>query len=89
MEVKWFPVKRYEGYYEISNSGEMRSVDRYDSQGRFYKGKTLKTREQDNEYRQGTYARLCKYGKTKELDIKYIAVNSMPKEELWWNNGDK
>ena len=26
--MKWLPVKNYEGYYEVSESGEVRSVER-------------------------------------------------------------
>lgn len=28
MEIQWKPINNYEGYYEISNQGEVRSVDR-------------------------------------------------------------
>lgn len=42
----WKPVKGYEGLYEVSNKGNVRSVDRYvrnDKQYRLLKGKPMKT----------------------------------------------
>lgn len=27
--IRWLPVKNYEGYYEVNNLGEVRSVERY------------------------------------------------------------
>lgn len=38
----WKPVKNYEGLYEVSNLGEVRSLDRTDSIGRKIKGRLLK-----------------------------------------------
>ena len=41
----WKPVKDYEGYYEVSNLGRVRRLDRYDygcGYARFYKGRILK-----------------------------------------------
>lgn len=43
--MKWLPVKNYEGYYEVSESGEVRSVDRVlpvtKQSDRLFKGKVL------------------------------------------------
>ena len=41
MEV-WKAIDGYEGVYEVSNHGRVRSLDRYDSMGRFRPGKILK-----------------------------------------------
>lgn len=41
MEV-WKSIDGYEGLYEVSNNGQVRSLDRYDSMGRFRPGKVLK-----------------------------------------------
>lgn len=38
----WKPVVGYEGLYEVSNLGKVKSLDKYDSIGRFIKGKILK-----------------------------------------------
>lgn len=37
----WKPVKDYEGFYEVSNKGRVRSVDRIDLRGRRRKGKII------------------------------------------------
>lgn len=37
----WKPVKGYEGFYEVSNKGRVRSVDRIDLRGRRRKGKII------------------------------------------------
>ena len=34
-EEIWKPILGFEGYYEVSNLGRVRSVDRYNSRGRF------------------------------------------------------
>ena len=54
MIEEWRPVVGYEGLYEVSNTGRVRSVDRYvvDSLGhrRFYKGKVLSIVKNKNGY---------------------------------------
>lgn len=40
-EEIWKPVQGFEGLYEVSNMGRVRSVDKYDAIGRFYRGKVL------------------------------------------------
>ena len=41
MNEEWRPIEGYEGLYEVSNTGRVRSVDRYDSRNCFRKGKVL------------------------------------------------
>lgn len=41
-EEIWRPVKGYEGLYEVSSYGRVRSLDKYDSMNRFYEGRILK-----------------------------------------------
>ena len=48
MKEIWKPIKNYEGLYEVSNNGRIRSVDRvvefntaYGKQERFFKGKII------------------------------------------------
>ncbi|WP_084978779.1 NUMOD4 motif-containing HNH endonuclease [Prescottella equi] len=38
----WCPVPGYEGYYEVSNLGQVRGLDRYGSDGRRVAGRVLK-----------------------------------------------
>ena len=38
---EWRPVVGYEGLYEVSNTGQVRSLDKYDSLGVFWIGKLL------------------------------------------------
>lgn len=38
----WKPVPNYEGVYEVSSLGQVRSIDRLDNLGRRYRGVTLK-----------------------------------------------
>lgn len=42
MIEEWRPVKGYEGFYEVSNMGNVRSLDKIDKNGRSLKGKILK-----------------------------------------------
>src|SRR5699024_11530919 len=63
---QWLPVPGYEGLYEISDSGRVRSVDRWyvraDSRKYFVKGKTLQQCVTSNGYLTVT---LRKNGKTR------------------------
>ena len=42
MMEEWRPIVGYEGLYEVSNTGQVRSLDKYDSMNRFYEGRILK-----------------------------------------------
>lgn len=42
MAEEWRPVAGYEGLYEVSDLGRVRSLDRFDSTGRFRRGQLLK-----------------------------------------------
>jgi hypothetical protein len=54
MNERWLPVIGYEGWYEVSDAGRVRSVDRYieykDGRKRFYKSQ-LRTQVDLNGYR--------------------------------------
>lgn len=39
---EWLPVVGYEGYYEVSDHGRVRSLDRTDSLGRLQRGRVLR-----------------------------------------------
>jgi len=76
MERTWKDIKGYEGYYQISNFGEVRSLDRYivysDGRRRFYKGQIIKPKDcTDKRYK---YVKLCKDGKTKQFLIHRLVA---------------
>lgn len=50
MIEEWKPVVGYEGLYEVSNTGQVRSLDKYDTKGRFLRGKILKLKKCNNGY---------------------------------------
>jgi len=54
MEEIWKDVEGYDGCYQVSNYGKVKSIDRYveytDGRVRFYKGKILKTRKNKDGY---------------------------------------
>ena len=71
MEEIWKPVKGFEGYYEVSNLGRVRSIDRVvvdtvRNCERLLKGKILIQRDNSNGYKNVMF---CKEHK---LDNKYV-----------------
>ena len=50
MIEEWRPIEGYEGLYEVSNTGQVRSVDRYDNRNCFRKGKVLSPIKDTNGY---------------------------------------
>ncbi|WP_462399780.1 NUMOD4 domain-containing protein [Lacticaseibacillus pantheris] len=54
MIEEWKPVKQYEGTYEVSNLGRVRSVDRFDTNGHHLRSVVLKP-----HYNKKGYARVC------------------------------
>lgn len=50
MEEQWKPVVSYEGYYEVSDQGRVRSLDRVQRNGRFLKGRVMKQSPYLNGY---------------------------------------
>lgn len=82
MEI-WISVKGFEGVYEISNHGRVRSVDRINvnSKGvtRTDKGKTLKLVDRGNEY---LFVSLSKNNKKYNFSIHIgVAVHFVPNPE--------
>ena len=47
MQEVWKPIYGYEGIYEVSNFGNVRSVDRIDFAGRHLKGKLFSTKAKE------------------------------------------
>lgn len=77
MEEIWKDVKNYEGYYQVSNFGNVRSVDRIviSSNGKSYplKGKILKMEKGVNGY---LFRILCKNGKTENALIHRLVAEA-------------
>ena len=48
----WRDIKGYEGQYQVSNKGDVRSIDRINHIGRRYSGRTLRPRYHTNGYLQ-------------------------------------
>lgn len=69
----WKPIAGYEGTYEVSNCGRVRSVDKYDTVGRFRKGRVLKA--SDNKY---GYLTVCLYkdGKGKSIRVHRLVCEA-------------
>lgn len=65
-EEIWRPIVGYEGLYEVSSYGRVRSLDRYDSRNHFKKGRILKNRDNCNGYL------LCGLSKNGIVKNKYI-----------------
>ena len=72
---EWRPIEGYEGFYEVSNLGQVRSLDRVvkDSRcKRIFKGKVLKTSKDINGYH---YVDLTKEAKRKKFLLhRLVAV---------------
>lgn len=77
----WKPIYGYEGLYEVSNIGKVRSLDRYvDFRGRkrIFKGRILKFKKagSDDEYQS---VALSKNGKTKYITVhRLVAIAFIP-----------
>ena len=66
IEEIWRPIEGYEGLYEISSYGRVRSMDRYDGRNHFIKGKLLKNKDNGNGYL------ICSLSKNGIVKNKYI-----------------
>lgn len=77
MIEEWRPVEGYEGLYEVSNLGRVRSVDRYvvDSleNRRFYKGKVLSPGIRPDGY---LFVILSCNGKSKTINVHRIVAQA-------------
>lgn len=74
----WKPVKGYEGLYEVSNKGNVRSVDRYVTNGNRYrllKGKPKKPSPESGGY---LITNLSKNGQVKTYFVHRLVANVLP-----------
>ena len=74
----WKPIKGYEGYYEVSNLGNVRSIDRaiYDNNClRVFKGKLLKP-TLHNGKQSYYYVSLSKFSHSKKIFIHRLVAET-------------
>lgn len=77
--MEWKPVKGYEGLYEVSENGEIRSVDRYIKTNilhvktRLIKGKMLVQNLKNSGYKT---VDLCKSGKVRTTSVHRIVAEA-------------
>lgn len=77
-EEIWKDIKGYEGY-QVSNFGNVRSVDKFDSIGRFIKGKNIKLMKNRHGYYRLS---LCKDGKVSNYSVhRLVAQAFIPNTE--------
>ena len=72
-EEIWKPVVGYEGLYEVSSLGRVRSLDRYDGRNHFIKGRILKLNDGGRGYLD---VQLCSNGKVKHHLVHRMVAES-------------
>ena len=80
MEI-WKEIEGYEGLYEVSNTGKVRSLDRYTTgnRNRLLKGKELRQRKNELNY---CFVHLCKDGISKNTRVhRLVAQEFIPNPE--------
>lgn len=68
----WKPVKGYEGFYEVSNKGRVRSVERRDARGQLRKSKIMSVKKIQNT-KKVTFFR---DGKSKTFSLKKLVAGA-------------
>lgn len=72
-EEIWRSVVGYEGLYEVSSYGRVRSLDRYDGRNHFIKGRIMK---QNNDRRNYMSIQLCLNGKIKKYFVHRLVAQT-------------
>ena len=79
MEEIWKDIEGYEGLYQVSSNGVIRSLDKIDSVGRRIKGKHIKPQENRFGYHRVS---LCKEGKVTTHSVhRLVAQAFIPNTE--------
>lgn len=73
LKEEWKDIQNYEGMYQVSNLGNIKSVDRIDSKNGQRKGKMLKPYTAHNGYLKVT---LCKESKTKHFAVHRLVAET-------------
>ena len=68
----WKAVKNYEGFYEVSNKGRVRSVERLDARGQHRKSKVISIKN----IRSTKQVTLCRDGKRKNFLVKKLVADA-------------
>lgn len=90
-QEQWLPIKGYEGLYEVSSMGRLKSLRRSDSIGRSLQDRIVTPKNCTNQYQAST---LCKNGIKKQiLRHRIVAMAFIPnpenKDEVNHKDGDK
>jgi hypothetical protein len=82
---QWKPVVGYEDAYEVSDCGEVRSVDRIDSAGRKLKGRVLKQYKAPNGY---MFTSVCANGKKGTRTVHSLMAEAFLGDpgDMWVNH---
>jgi hypothetical protein len=81
--TEWKPIWGYEGMYEVSNKGEVRSLDRIDSAGRKLRGVTLRQHVSPNGY---SMVSLCEAGKRAQKTVHKLVAEAFHGWSKKWVN---
>ena len=73
----WKPIEGYEGLYEVSNLGRVKSLERFDRLGRKVKEKLLKPKKTENGYLR---VNLCKNGIKKPFYVNRLVYSAFVEE---------
>ena len=68
----WKPINEYEGRYEVSNLGEVKSIERKDHTGRRIRERILKKSITKGYF----YVKLCKMGTQKSFTVHNLVAQS-------------
>lgn len=87
---EWRAIPGFEGHYEVSNCGRVRSLDRFSVTGRRLKGRVMKTRSGLGGH---LSLNLCKDGKATSAYVHRLVLTAFVGEcpegmECCHNNGD-
>lgn len=68
----WKPIKGYEGFYEVSSKGRVRSVERIDARGQHRKSKIMSVKKIQNAKK----ATFFRDGKSKTFTLKKLVADA-------------
>lgn len=77
-EEVWKPISGFEGLYEVSNFGRVRSLTRFATNGRLFEGQLLNTADNGTGYR---VVNLHKDGKQKMILVHRLVAQAFIKNE--------